>query len=160
MPNGELIFLVWNDLVGLNRTRGIPVFDYDRRKNHGLGWAMAGQALTPFEDIAPNPWGPMAEVRQTPDEATRRRIALRDDRPPMHLVMCNSLNGDGSPWECCTRSSMAAALDDLDAETGLQLHIAYENEFLLSGESIEWAAPSPLMPCAASRPLPSCAREP
>jgi glutamine synthetase len=141
MSNGELIFLVWNDLVGMNRTRGVPVFEYDRRKAHGLGWAMAGQALTPFEDIADNPWGPMAEVRQTPVDGTRRRIALRDDMPPMHLVMCNSLNSDGSPWECCTRSFMAAALDDLEAETGLQLHIAYENEFLLSGEGIGWAAP-------------------
>ena len=141
MSSGELVFLVWNDLVGLNRTRGIPAFDYDRRKEHGLGWAMAGQALTPFEDIAPNPWGPMDEVRQTPDDHTRRRVSLRNDMPPLHMVMCNSLNIDGSPWECCTRSFMASALDDLEAETGLQLHIAYENEFLLTGEGLDWAAP-------------------
>ena len=141
MSSGELVFLVWNDLVGLNRTRGLPTFEYERRKDHGLGWAMAGQALTPFDDIAPNPWGPMDEVRQTPDDKTRRRVALRDDMPPLHMVMCNSLNYDGTPWECCTRSFMSAALDDLEAETGLQLHIAYENEFLLTGEGMDWAAP-------------------
>ena len=84
--SGELIFLVWNDLVGLSRTRGMPVGEYERRKAHGLGWALAGQAMTPFEDIAENPWGPMDEVRQIPDDATRRRIELRPEYPPLHLV--------------------------------------------------------------------------
>ena len=141
MTRGELIFLVWNDLVGLSRTRGVPVAEYERRKGHGLGWALAGQAMTPFEDIAANPWGPMDEVRQIPDDETRRRIVLRHEHPPLHLVMCDSLNPDGSPWECCTRSFLAAALADLKAETGLALHIAYENEFALSGEGLCWAAP-------------------
>ena len=141
MTSGELIFLVWNDLVGLSRTRGVPVGEYERRKAHGLGWALAGQAMTPFEDIAENPWGPMDEVRQIPDNATRRRLLLRPEHPPLHLVLCNSLNPDGSPWECCTRSFLAAALDDLKAETGLDLHIAYENEFALYGEELRWAAP-------------------
>ena len=141
MTSGELIFLVWNDLVGLSRTRGVPVGEYERRKAHGLGWALAGQAMTPFEDIAENPWGPMDEVRQIPDDATRRRIILRPEHPPLHLVLCDSLNPDGSPWECCTRSFLAAALADLKAETGLDLHIAYENEFALYGEELRWAAP-------------------
>ena len=141
MACGELIFLVWNDLVGLSRTRGVPVAEYERRREHGLGWALAGQAMTPFEDIADNPWGPMDEVRQTPDDETRRRIVLGPDRPPLHLVLCDSLNPDGSPWECCTRRFLAAALADLKAETGLDLHIAYENEFALFGDDLGWAAP-------------------
>ena len=141
MTSGELIFLVWNDLVGLSRTRGVPVGEYERRKAHGLGWALAGQAMTPFEDIADNPWGPMDEVRQVPDDVTRRRIVLRPEHPPLHLVLCDSLNLDGSPWECCTRSFLAAALADLKAETGLDLHIAYENEFALFGDELCWAAP-------------------
>ena len=141
MSRGELIFLVWNDLVGLSRTRGVPIAEYERRKAHGLGWALAGQAMTPFEDIAENPWGPMDEVRQTPDDETRRRVVLRPEHPPLHLVLCDSLNPDGSPWECCTRSFLAAALADLKAETGFDLHIAYENEFALFGEDIRWAAP-------------------
>ena len=141
MTSGELIFLVWNDLVGLSRTRGVPVGEYERRKAHGLGWALAGQAMTPFEDIAENPWGPMDEVRQIPDDATRRRLVLRPEHPPLHLVLCDSVNPDGSPWECCTRSFLAAALADLKAETGLDLHIAYENEFALYGEELRWAAP-------------------
>ena len=141
MTRGELIYLVWNDLVGLSRTRGVPAAEYDRRKAHGLGWALAGQALTPFEDIAENPWGSMGEVRQTPDDDTRRRVVLRPDHPALHLVLCNSLNPDGSSWECCTRSFLAGALADLEAETGLAAHIAYENEFALVGEDLGWASP-------------------
>ena len=145
MASGELIFLVWNDLVGLSRTRGMPVAEYERRRAHGLahglGWALAGQALTPFEDIAANPWGSMGEVRQTPDDDTRCRVTLRPDHPALHLVLCNSLQPDGSPWECCTRSFLAQALDALEAETGLTPRIAYENEFTLIGEDLHWAPP-------------------
>ncbi len=141
MTNGELVLLVWNDLVGLSRTRGVPVEQYEGRRRHGLGWALAGQSLTPFEDIAPNPWGPMDEVRQVPDDATRRRIVLRQDCPAFHLALCNSLHADGTPWECCTRSFLAEALDDLKNQTGLEVAIAYENEFLLVDDALEWAAP-------------------
>ena len=141
MTNGELVLLVWNDLVGLSRTRGVPVEHYEARRRHGLGWALAGQSLTPFEDIAPNPWGPMDEVRQVPDDATRRRIVLGEDRPAFHLALCNSLHADGTPWECCTRSFLAAALDDLKNQTGLEVAVAYENEFLLTDDAPAWAAP-------------------
>ena len=47
----------------------------------------------------------------------------------------------GSPWECCTRSFLIAALDDLKAETGFTLHSAYENEFLLTGGDRPWVSP-------------------
>ncbi len=141
MTDGELILLVWNDLVGLSRTRGVPVGQYERRRRHGLGWALAGQSLTPFEDIAPNPWGPMDEVRQVPDDETRRRIVLKQEWPALHFVLCNSLHTDGTPWECCTRSFLARALADLKTETGIELAIAYENEFLLCGGAMPWAAP-------------------
>lgn len=141
MASGEIAYLVWNDLVGLSRTRGVPVADLPRKKAKGLGWALAGQSLTAFEDIAPNPWGPMSEVRQTPDLDARMRVVLKPDMPALHMVMCDSLNVDGSPWECCTRSFLKAALADLEEETGLVLQIAYENEFLLVGEGIGWAAP-------------------
>ena len=141
MASGELIFLVWADFVGVARTRGVPVSEYERRRDHGLGWAMAGQALTPFEDIADNPWGSMGEVRQTPAYATRLRVCLRPDHPPLHMVLCDSVNPDGSPWECCGRSFLARALADVHAETGLYLKIAYEHEFTLLGADLGWAPP-------------------
>ena len=141
MTLGELVFLVWNDFVGLSRTRGVPLAELERRRAKGLGWALAGQSLTPFEEIAANPWGPMDEVRQTPDLEARLRVALKPDMPALHIVLCDALKDDGSPWECCTRGFLKKALADLEAETGLVPRIAYEHEFILTGDGIGWAAP-------------------
>ena len=82
--------------------------------DYGLGWAVAGQALTPFEDIAPNPWGPMTEVRQTPVAATETRIAIWDDAPPFHFALCNSMLA-GKNWDCCLRGFLKKALADFES---------------------------------------------
>jgi len=140
MADGEIIYLAWNDLVGLTRVRGVPAGEIARRMEYGLGWAVAGQALTPFEDIAPNPWGPMLEVRQIPVPETETRVDIWPDAAPLHFFMCNSLMPDGSNWECCTRGFMTKALTALTAETGLQFVGAFEHEFLLSGGA-EWCVP-------------------
>ncbi len=131
MDDREIVQLGWSDYVGLTRVRGVPLSELDRRMEHGLGWAVAGQALTPFADIAPNPWGPMQEVRQVPVPATRTRVDLWDDVGAFHLYLCDSRNPDGTPWDCCTRGFMNAALDDFRAETGLEFVAAFEHEFTL-----------------------------
>lgn len=129
----DIVLLAWNDLVGMTRVRGVPRTHIEARMAHGLGWAMAGQALTPFEDIAPNPWGPVGEVRQVPDPATETRLDMDLATPALHFMLCDSLNPDGTPWSCCTRSFLRAALADLEKETGLRLRAAFEQEMHLSG---------------------------
>lgn len=136
MGDDEIVLLGWSDYVGLTRCRGVPAGELERRMEHGLGWAVAGQALTPFADIAPNPWGPMTEVRQVPVPGTHTRVALWDDAPAFNLVLCDSRNPDGSDWECSTRGFMKSALDDLRRETGLELVSAFEHEFALLGEDL------------------------
>ena len=106
MADDEIVLLGWSDYVGLTRCRGVPASEIPARMEHGLGWAAAGQALTPFADIAANPWGPMKEVRQVPVPDTRTRVDMWDDAPPFHLYLCDSRNQDGSTWECCTRGVM------------------------------------------------------
>ena len=96
MSEGEVIYLAWSDMVGVTRVRGVPAGEISRRMAYGLGWAVAGQALTPFEDIAPNPWGPMLEVRQTPAPDTEVRVDIWPDAPPLHFFMCDSKVADGS----------------------------------------------------------------
>ncbi|HET6158050.1 MAG TPA: glutamine synthetase family protein [Dongiaceae bacterium] len=141
MAEGDIIYLAWNDLVGLTRVRGVPAADIGRRMEYGLGWAVAGQALTPFEHIAPNPWGPMLEVRQTPVAETETRVDIWPDAAALHFFLCDSKMPDGSNWECCTRSFMTKALAALKAETGLQFVGAFEHEFLLSGGEKNWCVP-------------------
>ena len=59
MTDGEIVLLAWNDYVGLMRCRGVPLNQIEARMEFGLGWAVAGQALTTFEELAQNPWCPM-----------------------------------------------------------------------------------------------------
>lgn len=137
---GEIVLLIWTDYVGLARCRGVPAAAFRSRHAHGLGWAVSGQSLTPFEDIAPNPWGPMTEVRQTPVLATETRIAIWDDAPAFHFTLCDSLIA-GESWDCCVRGFFKKALADLERETGLTLAAAFEHEFLLSGNDLPWIVP-------------------
>lgn len=141
MSDGDIIYLGWNDLVGMTRVRGVPAGEVARRMEYGLGWAVAGQALTPFEDIAPNPWGPMLEARQTPAPETETRVDIWPGTAPLHFFLCDSMMPDGSQWECCTRGFMKSALAALKAETGLELMGAFEHEFLLSGGTASWCVP-------------------
>jgi glutamine synthetase len=138
--DGEIVLLVWTDYVGITRCRGVPVSQFKDRHATGLGWAVAGQALTPFEDIAPNPWGPMMEVRQTPVLTTQTRIAIWDDAPAFHFALCDSMLA-GTNWDCCVRGLLKSALADLKSETGLSLAAAFEHEFRLSGNDLPWIVP-------------------
>jgi len=137
----DITLLAWNDYVGLTRCRGIPAEDLQSRTANGLGWAVAGQALTPFADIAANPWGPMLEVRQVPVLQTHTRVDIWPDAPAFDLVLCDSRLADGSDWDCCVRAFMRSALSDFKAMTGLTFMAAFEHEFLLTGPGLAWAPP-------------------
>jgi glutamine synthetase len=141
MQAGDVAYLAWSDYVGMLRCRGVPLSEIESRMAHGLGWAVAGQALTPFADIAPNPWGPMLEVRQVPVPETETRLEIWPGVPPLHFFLCNSLLPDGSPWDCCTRNFMTSALADFERETGLRFMGAFEHEFLLTGEHLKPSTP-------------------
>ena len=141
MSSGEVVLLAWNDYVGLTRCRGIPVDLLPSRLSTGLGWAVASQALTPFGNIAPNPWGPTVEVRQIPVAESVARVDIWPDAPAFHMYLCDAKNSDGSDWDCCTRAFMRHAMDDLRAETGLEFMAAFEHEFLLQSDHLLGAAP-------------------
>ena len=117
MSDSGLIYLLWSDLVGMTRTRAVPLRDFEKRLESGLGWACAGQAMTPFEHLADNPWGPVDEVRQIPDPETRFEIPPADGHPALHAVICDSRPAPGEEWGACVRSFCRNAVADLKAET-------------------------------------------
>jgi glutamine synthetase len=137
----ELILLAWSDLVGITRGRGIPMSAYRERLKLGINWAMAGHALTPFEDIADNPWGAVMEAQMLPDPATRVRVVLAKGYPPLSFVLCDGYNLDGTVWDSCTRGFCRAALRDLEKEAGLKIYSSAELEFTLKGEGLPKATP-------------------
>jgi glutamine synthetase len=129
----ELIFLGWPDIAGLTRGRGIPAADLEARKRTGIGWVPVAQALTPFSTLAPNPWGPMGDIWLVPDTSAAARADLWPDETPFHLILCNGVRPDGSPWVACLRSLLQGALDSLRDEFDLSVLSAFEQEFYLDG---------------------------
>ncbi len=141
MSKSGITYLLWHDLVGITRTRGVPTRDLEARAAHGLGWACAGQALTPFEDIVDNPWGPMDEARQIPDLDSRFTIPGDSETPEIAAVICNSMRSPNEAWDCCGRAFLAASLDQLTAETGLSLVASFEHEFSIEAEGFAPCTP-------------------
>jgi glutamine synthetase len=129
----HLVLLGWNDLAAVTRLRGFPSRLAESVMKSGLGYAAAGQAITPFGGIAPNRWGPMEEVRQVPDPNARLFVPASHGFPQLELFLVNSVTADGDPWDCCPRSFCDAMLRKLKAESGIALLTAWEHEFTLLG---------------------------
>jgi glutamine synthetase len=164
MNHGDLAILAWCDLGAIMRTRAIPLDQLDAKRRHGVGWAAAGSAMTPFDGIVENPWGPLEEVRQVPVEGASVSVGAREGIPAFHLYLTRTLAHDGSPGDCCPRNFCEAALKALEAETGWTLWSAFEHEFtavdppfplgaVYSVESLRYAAPFAAEATAALRPL-------
>ncbi|MBB3771411.1 glutamine synthetase [Angulomicrobium tetraedrale] len=135
MAREPITYLLWSDLVGVTRTRGVPTADLAGKEETGLGWACAGQALTAFDSIVDNPWGPMDEVRQIPDPAAAFSFEGEVTGESWNAAICYSKRSVTEDWDCCTRTFYARALDALKAETGLTLAASFEHEFTLEAET-------------------------
>jgi glutamine synthetase len=130
----ELVAFLHSDLSGLNRGRSVPLSELESRLATGVGWVPADQALTPFGPIAePNPWGSTGDLRLLPDKATETRVDLWEDASPLHFLLCDATNTDGSPWDACPRTLLKDALTSLEREARLRLVASFEQEFLLRG---------------------------
>lgn len=134
MTGEELVALLYSDLSGLARGRAVPARDLAERLEVGVGWVPADQALTPLGPIAePNPWGPIGDLRLLPDPSTEVRVDLWPEVSPMHFLLCDATEMDGSGWAACPRVLLKRALDDLRSEMGLRLVASFEHEFQLLG---------------------------
>jgi glutamine synthetase len=137
----ELVSLVTCDLAGLVRGRSVPLADLERRLEIGVGWVPANQSISAFGDLAePNPWGPAGDVRLMPDPATLVRLDRWAGIAPLHLVLCDIAEVDGSDWDACGRTFLRRALERLHRHAGVRLHASFEHEFVL--ESPGPAAPA------------------
>jgi glutamine synthetase len=131
MRGEELVFFGCPDIAGLTRGRGFPLADLEERKTKGIGWVPVAQGLTPFSTLAPNPWGPMGDIWLVPDLSACARFDLWPDQAPFHLMVCDAVNPDGSPWEACLRNFLSNVLQELEDEFGLRILAAFEQEFYL-----------------------------
>jgi glutamine synthetase len=76
-----------------------------------------------------------------PLSASSGRPGERAGGPPdtnanaLELVLCDIVETDGTPWECCPRRFLREALEELERELGAKVVASFEHEFqLLSAE--------------------------
>jgi glutamine synthetase len=128
----ELVMLACCDLGGVVRGRSLPAAELGAHLQAGVGWVPANHALTPLGGLAePNPFGSTGDLRLRPDADTHTRLDADGTASAFELVLCDIVHTDGAPWECCPRTFLRAALDDLSAELGATLRASFEHEFQL-----------------------------
>lgn len=130
-PSGSgddgLVALVCCDLGAIVRGRCLPAGDLDAHLAGGVGWVPANHALTPLGPLAePNPFDSTGDLRLLPDAGSRARVAGALD-----MILCDIVETDGTPWQCCPRRFLRAALDDLADRHGLRLISSFEHELQL-----------------------------
>ena len=135
MSASDLVALVCCDLGAIVRGRSLPASDLDAHLAAGVGWVPANHALTPLGPLAePNPFGSTGDLRLLPDVHTRVRVESGAGDAALELVLCDIVQTDGAPWECCPRSFLRDALAELRDELGLTLMASFEHEFQLRAE--------------------------
>ncbi|HWL79620.1 MAG TPA: glutamine synthetase family protein [Roseomonas sp.] len=144
----ELASVLTTDLVGITRGRSVPAPALEGTLARGTGWVPANMALTPFDVIAEdNPWGSAGDLRLLPDPATRFRLEGLG-ATPLHGVLADIVELDGTPWACCPRLLLKATVAALEAEFGLTPVAAFEHEFQILGADFP---PAPAFSLAAQR---------
>ncbi len=148
MSEAELLSLLTCDLGAIVRGRSVFAGELDEHLTAGIGWVPANQALTPLGGLAePNPFGSTGDLRLAPVESTRIRVGGAPGERALELLLCDIVELDGSPWDCCPRRFLARALDELGELTGATLLASFEHEFQLPSPE----APAPPFSLAAAR---------
>jgi glutamine synthetase len=132
VSGAELVALVCCDLGAIVRGRSLPASELAAHGDSGVGWVPANHALTPIGTLAePNPFGSTGDLRLAPDLDTHVRVAAPAHGSALELVLCDIVETDGRPWECCPRGFLRDGLEQLRAQTGLRAVASFEHEFQL-----------------------------
>lgn len=131
MRREPLAAILTSDLSGQTRGRSVRQAELDKYLVNGCGWVPANLALNPFGSIVvPNPFGSVGDLRLKPDASTLSQLSTVDS-DPTQVVLADIVNLDGTPWDCCPRTFLRDAIDELKAETGLSVLSSFEHEFML-----------------------------
>lgn len=131
-PNHELLNIACvNDLSGKTRGKGYPDAQREKRFESGVGWTPANALITCFDHIAPSPYGSLGDLVLRPSPEAQVDVDF-DSGTRLRFALGNVAHTDGSPWECCLRTMAQSAVARLQDETGLQVLMAFEHEFVFA----------------------------
>jgi glutamine synthetase len=86
-----------------------------------------------FRPIGDTPFGALGDLMLVPDPATEVRVDFGDGSVPEHFYLGDLNETDGTPWSCCPRHFLKRGLAALEAESGLRLFSAFEQELTYTG---------------------------
>ena len=132
MEREPLVFVGTCDLAGHVRGKGFPATDLPSRLRKGVGLTHSNIMLSAFGPIHKTPFGTEGDLMLVPDPATQVEVPF-DGGAPEHFYLGDLRTTEGEPWECCPRHFLRRALVDLEAEAGLTLLAAFEQEFVYTG---------------------------
>jgi glutamine synthetase len=133
----NLTGIVTTDLAAVTRGRFVATERLGKIAATGVGWLQANLSLTPFNAIAdPNPWGSQGDLRLIPDPDARFRTEHTGAATAFDMVPGYLVDLDGTPWSCCSRTILRDAIAALEAETGLSVLAAVEQEFQVFGAGL------------------------
>jgi glutamine synthetase len=131
-PTCDLVALVVCDLGSIVRGRSMPSSELDRQPQATVGWVPSIHVSPPFDSsVSPDPFGSIGDLRLKPDGDTRVVIAVDEPWSALEFVLCDMVEIDGDPWECCPRTFLREALDELERELGARMLASFEHEFQL-----------------------------
>lgn len=135
MTPAELVALACCDLGSIVRGRSVLASELDEHVSAGIGWVPANHALTPLGPVAdPNPFGSTGDLRLAPDTDTRVALSADDEHGALELMLCDIVELDGRPWQCCPRGFLRDSLSALERELGAYVRASFEHEFQLLGD--------------------------
>lgn len=134
MSATDLVALVCCDLGAIVRGRSVLSSELGAHLEAGLGWVPANMSLTPHGPLArESPFGSVGDVRLLPDPETHVRVEANSHGGALELVLCDIVETDGLPWDCCPRSFLRETLEELHRELGARVVASFEHEFQLVG---------------------------
>jgi glutamine synthetase len=128
----RLIFVGTCDLAGIVRGKGFPETAQALRLRRGVGLTPSNIMMSAFGPIQDTPFGTTGDLMLVPDPSTYVDVEL-DGGAAERFYLGDIQLLSGQFWQCCPRHFLRRAVDALEAEAGLGIVAAFEQEFVYTG---------------------------
>ncbi|MCY6381801.1 glutamine synthetase family protein [Hoeflea prorocentri] len=132
MTGKVLSFVATSDLAGKLRGKGV-IGRSARSEALSVGWVPTNSLITCFDTIGEGPYGSFGDLVLAGDSEAVCPMPGGADMPETELILGDITHLDGTPFECCPRSMLKAAIQRLREVSGLDVIAAFEHEFLVEG---------------------------